>query len=93
MLCGMVVLAMPITVIGSAFSAEYALMKKQLARATKAEREEQAEFDRLILIEEALLAGHDPEEATAAAEAATAAAATAGAANGSGAAAGVGTGG
>ena len=34
MLCGMVVLAMPITVIGSAFSAEYALMKKQLARAT-----------------------------------------------------------
>ena len=71
MITGMIVLAMPITVIGSAFSAEYDLMKKKTAAEKRAEKAEQLEFDRLILIEEALHAGVSQEAAEAEAEAVT----------------------
>jgi len=65
-LIGMVVLAMPITVIGSAFSAEYKIMKRKLDADKRAEEAEQAEFDRLVVMEEAMLKGLDAEEVAAA---------------------------
>ena len=66
MITGMIVLAMPITVIGSAFSAEYKIMKAETAADDASAKAEQEMFERLVVVEEALLAGLDEQEAEAA---------------------------
>ena len=73
MITGMIVLAMPITVIGSAFSAEYKIMKAETAADDASAKAEQEMFERLVVVEEALLAGLDEQEAEAAGDEAAAA--------------------
>ena len=72
MITGMIVLAMPITVIGSAFSAEYKIMKVEAAAEAAATEIEQALFERLVIVEEALMTGVEEHEAEAAGDEAAA---------------------